>query len=1438
MKRTLSLLSIFLFISFPLAQTTFSSAQIINSSVTGARDVYSGDLDGDGDTDVLSASAGDGTFDWYENDGTGNFGEKQTIHTGTYDHPFSVLTIDMDNDGDLDVVSSANGNVSWHENNGDATSFNSYDISVASGNTYAVHAADIDDDGDVDVFAPSYGHNKVYWYENDGSENFTRHIIATTINGAFYVFTTDLDSDGDQDVLACGLGNQVAWLENDGNENFTTHTITTNITAATSVHSSDVDGDGDMDVLSSSRGDDRIAWYENDGNQNFTTHIITSSADVAYSVLSLDIDNDGDIDVISASEGDNKVAWYENDGNENFTTHVITTSANLPGAVHADDIDGDGDMDVLSASRGDDTIAWYEQEGSPNNAFQPQTTAELQTAVNLWVSDNTTALATYGEINTWDVSLITNMSNLFYEKSNFNDYINNWDVSNVTNMFRMFRRANNFNQDLNNWDVSNVTNMQEMFTEAYNFNGNISTWDVTSVSTMRNMFWQSSSFNSDITNWDVSNVTNMFGLFVSATVFNQDISSWDVSNITSTDQMFANTSFNQDISEWDLASNTSMSFMFHGSPFNQDISSWDVSNVTSMAHCFQLAEDFNQDLSTWDVSSVTLMHYMFQDAASLNQDLSTWDVSNVTNMTNMFGGTNALSDANKCDIHESFSSNDAWPYDWSGSCEEEDEVVDIDGNIYGTVEIGDQVWMDRNLIVTHFNNGEEIGSSNTAYWPVPPTDCHGNDAVEPTDQYGHLYNWYAATDDRDICPENWHVPSDEEWMELELYLGMDPDELNTFEAYRGTVQGSMLAGEENYWEDGALLNNDEFGSSGFGAVPAGYYETSGPGCFYGMNNTAFIWTSTEYNGNGIFRQIDKSNTGINRRTYINTIGKCIRCIEDEDEDELTPITQDNIQEAVDAWCLNPDSTEAIYGHISYWDVSNITNMSELFRDKTTFNDDINSWDVSNVTNMDALFFNASLFNQNLLSWDISNVNNASAMFQNATNFNQDISSWDVSSVTYLGRMFGNAISFDQDLSNWDVSNVEYMEFMFIGCENFNSNITDWDVTSAIDMTGIFENATSFNQDISNWDISNLLGMSSMFENAQSFDQDLSNWDVSHAEHMNNMFNNTALSEQNKCAIHNSFSSNENWPYNWSEFCPGEPQITSISDVPEDQGGRVYVEFSSSMFDHPEATNQSYTVLRMDALEDSSAWVVVASGDAFGDPSYTYEVLTLMDSTADDDGMTEFKVVAAMNEGNFHSAPAMGYSTDDIAPGVPQGLMAVLVDEGIHLTWEMSADEDFQYYMLEKSSDEAFTEPEVFEMIDIAYLDLNYALNENNYYRIAAVDHAGNMSDYSDVVDFTVLDTDLDFIPKVFALHQNYPNPFNPTTQIKYDLSEDAMVSITIYDLMGRSIRSLVNTTQSVGYRSIQWDATDNLGEPVSAGMYIYMIQAGEFRQTKKMVLLK
>jgi hypothetical protein len=94
------------------------------------------------------------------------------------------------------------------------------------------------------------------------------------------------------------------------------------------------------------------------------------------------------------------------------------------------------------------------------------------------------------------------------------------------------------------------------------------------------------------------------------------------------------------------------------------------------------------------------------------------------------------------------------------------------------------------------------------------------------------------------------------------------------------------------------------------------------------------------------------------------------------------------------------------------------------------------------------------------------------------------------------------------------------------------------------------------------------------------------------------------------------------------------------------------------------------------------------------------------------------------------------------------------------------------------------------------------------------------------------------LPFSYVLHQNYPNPFNPITTLRYDLPEDAVVNITIYDIMGREIRTLVNSTQDAGFKSVIWNATNDYGKPVSAGVYLYQIQAGEFVQTKKMVLLK
>ena len=94
------------------------------------------------------------------------------------------------------------------------------------------------------------------------------------------------------------------------------------------------------------------------------------------------------------------------------------------------------------------------------------------------------------------------------------------------------------------------------------------------------------------------------------------------------------------------------------------------------------------------------------------------------------------------------------------------------------------------------------------------------------------------------------------------------------------------------------------------------------------------------------------------------------------------------------------------------------------------------------------------------------------------------------------------------------------------------------------------------------------------------------------------------------------------------------------------------------------------------------------------------------------------------------------------------------------------------------------------------------------------------------------------IPISYALHQNYPNPFNPVTNIRYDLKNTEHVTLTIFDLNGRKINQIVNTIQVAGHQSAEWNTTNSFGKPVSAGVYLYQIKAGQFFQTKKMILLK
>ena len=103
---------------------------------------------------------------------------------------------------------------------------------------------------------------------------------------------------------------------------------------------------------------------------------------------------------------------------------------------------------------------------------------------------------------------------------------------------------------------------------------------------------------------------------------------------------------------------------------------------------------------------------------------------------------------------------------------------------------------------------------------------------------------------------------------------------------------------------------------------------------------------------------------------------------------------------------------------------------------------------------------------------------------------------------------------------------------------------------------------------------------------------------------------------------------------------------------------------------------------------------------------------------------------------------------------------------------------------------------------------------------------------------SIVDSESSVSPVQYHLYENYPNPFNPLTTISYDLPEDGFVNITIYDITGRPVKELIGSIQKSGFKTFKWDATNNMGQPVSAGLYFYTIQTRNFRDTKKMVLLK
>ena len=212
---------------------------------------------------------------------------------------------------------------------------------------------------------------------------------------------------------------------------------------------------------------------------------------------------------------------------------------------------------------------------------------------------------------------------------------------------------------------------------------------------------------------------------------------------------------------------------------------------------------------------------------------------------------------------------------------ESDTVTDVDGNVYQTVVIGNQRWMAEDLKVTHYSDGSSIAkiTSNTAWQNLTSGAycAHENDENNVA-TFGYLYNWFAVNDNHNIAPQGWRVPTDADWKELEMYLGMSQEEADKVD-YRGTDEGGKLK------EAGtSLWSNPNIGAtneSGFTGRPGSYrYED---GNFHPMSPLGFAlyWTSTETGATNAWdRLLSSDEAKVYRHNRNKACGMAVRLVKD------------------------------------------------------------------------------------------------------------------------------------------------------------------------------------------------------------------------------------------------------------------------------------------------------------------------------------------------------------------------------------------------------------------------------------------------------------------------------------------------------------------------------------------------------------------------------
>ncbi len=394
-------------------ETSFPSRQEIATNVIKIRAVIAADIDNDTDIDLITirAPGSNGRVSWYENDGDGNFSTANDL-INQLAYSYSLTTADFDGDLDIDIaaISSETGgpganppsSVFWIENTGGGGFANESLAVNSSGNDpyEYITSGDIDGDGDIDIAATYlFGAqdnltDKITWFENDGSGEFSAHSLSVGDPNPRAIIIADINNDGRNDIVVAISGdpripqagqNEIIWFKNNGNPNptFTRGVIGNGSDVPSScdptlfpnpnfgiihIAAAKVDNDNIIDIVSvadtcAGSAQDNLRWWKYVDDSNFTLQQSVTMFDSRPHHISLsDLDGDGFNDAVVAGR-QNSLFWLKNDGSGQFNSLQelnVADNSNLEIWTTLADVNGDSKQDIIGAFEGSATLSWYQ----------------------------------------------------------------------------------------------------------------------------------------------------------------------------------------------------------------------------------------------------------------------------------------------------------------------------------------------------------------------------------------------------------------------------------------------------------------------------------------------------------------------------------------------------------------------------------------------------------------------------------------------------------------------------------------------------------------------------------------------------------------------------------------------------------------------------------------------------------------------------------------------------------------------------------------------------------------------------------------------------------------------------------------------------------------------------------------------------------------------